>query len=71
MASLDLTPGTHNFKASNGITYHYIIGGNGPLVVWQSVGWGASIDLYKNTMQELEAEFTMLYFETRGIGGGL
>jgi proline iminopeptidase len=69
MASPKLIPGSHKFTALNGITFHYLVSGQGPLVIFQSVGWGPSIDLYANTMKKLEEDFMVLYFEARGIGG--
>lgn len=68
MASEFLTPGSHNFSAPNGISFHYFVRGRGPLVVVQSVGWGPSMHLYSNSMRRLEENFTVLYFEARGIG---
>jgi pimeloyl-ACP methyl ester carboxylesterase len=68
MGSEYLTPGSHNFLAPNGINFHYLVSGQGPLVVFQSVGWGPSMHLYSNSMKRLEQTFTVLYFEARGIG---
>ncbi|KIM94523.1 hypothetical protein OIDMADRAFT_60847 [Oidiodendron maius Zn] len=69
MASANVNLGSHKFTAPNGITFHYIVQGQGPLVIFQSVGWGPSLHLYSNTMKKLEDDFTVLYFEARGIGG--
>ena len=69
MASSNVTLGSHKFTAPNGITFHYLVRGQGPLVIFQSVGWGPSLHLYSNTMKKLEDDFTVLYFEARGIGG--
>lgn len=69
MASSNVTLGSHKFTAPNGITFHYLVRGQGPLVIFQSVGWGPSMHLYSNTMKKLEDDFTVLYFEARGIGG--
>ncbi|KAJ5906419.1 alpha beta-hydrolase protein [Penicillium subrubescens] len=69
MISPDLKLGSHQFTAPNGITFNYLIRGQGPLVIFQSVGWGPSMHLYSNTMRELEEDFTVLYFEARGSGG--
>ena len=69
MASSNVTLGSHKFTAPNGITFHYLVQGQGPLVIFQSVGWGPSLHLYSNTMKKLEDDFTVLYFEARGIGG--
>ena len=69
MASSNVTLGSHKFTAPNGITFHYLVQGQGPLVIFQSVGWGPSMHLYSNTMKKLEDDFTVLYFEARGIGG--
>ncbi|KAL2846925.1 Alpha/Beta hydrolase protein [Aspergillus pseudoustus] len=62
------TPGPHTFTAANGITFHYLIRGHGPLLVVQSVGWGPSMHLYSNSLNPLEDRFTVLYFESRGSG---
>lgn len=37
MASPVLTPDSHNFLALNGITFSYLVRGQGPLVIFQSV----------------------------------
>jgi proline iminopeptidase len=68
MTDLNLTAGSHKFTASSGITFHYIVSGHGPLVIFQSVGWGPSVALYANSMKRLEEDFTVLYFESRGAG---
>lgn len=69
MISSDLTPGSYQFTAPSGITFNYLVRGQGPLVIFQSVGWGPSMHLYKNSMKKLEEDFTVLYFEARGVGG--
>ncbi|KAL2811889.1 Alpha/Beta hydrolase protein [Aspergillus granulosus] len=68
MASQQWTPGPHTFTAPNGITFHFLIRGRGPLLVVQSVGWGPSMHLYSTTFGRLEEKFTILYFEARGAG---
>ncbi|KAH8812994.1 Alpha/Beta hydrolase protein [Xylogone sp. PMI_703] len=68
MASGALSTGSHKFTATNGVTYHYVVSGSGPLVIFSTVGWGPSYHLYKNTMGKLEEECTVLYLEVRGIG---
>lgn len=69
MTSSTLTPGSHKFTAPNGITFHYLVSGQGPLVIFQSVGLGPSMHLYTNIMKKLEEDITGPYFEARGIGG--
>ncbi|KAH8803651.1 Alpha/Beta hydrolase protein [Xylogone sp. PMI_703] len=69
MGSDALSVGDHSFTAQNGITYHYVISGAGPLVVLPTVGWGPSYQVYKKLLGKLEEDFTVLYFEVRGIGG--
>jgi len=69
MALKAITTGTHKFTSPNGITFNYAVSGSGPLVVFQSIGWGLSMQLYKNTFQPLESAVTLLHFEPRGSGG--
>lgn len=68
MAKIPIT-GAHTFTATNGITFKYYVQGTGPLVVFQSTGWGPSVDLYKNSFGRLETSFTILYLNARGTGG--
>ncbi|KAL3455024.1 Alpha/Beta hydrolase protein [Aspergillus heterothallicus] len=68
MTSEQLTPGSHTFTAPNGITFHYLTRGHGPLLIVQSVGWGPSMHLYSNSLTPLEDSFTVVYFESRGAG---
>lgn len=71
MTSPDLTIGSHQFTAPNGITFNYLIRGQGPLVIFQSVGWGPSMHLYSNSMKELEEDFTVLYLRHMEVGAAL
>ncbi|KAL4871025.1 Alpha/Beta hydrolase protein [Aspergillus spectabilis] len=68
MTSKQWTPGDYTFTAPNGITFHFLIRGRGPLVIVQSVGWGPSMHLYSNSLGRLEQNLTVLYFEARGVG---
>ena len=68
MAKLPIA-GAHTFMATNGLTFNYAVQGTGPLVVFQSTGWGPSVDLYKNSFGRLETDFTILYLNARGAGG--
>lgn len=69
MASPVLRPGSHKFLAPNGITFSYLVCGQGPPVIFESVVWGLSIHLYANSVQKIEEDFTVLCFEARGIRG--
>jgi proline iminopeptidase len=62
-----LAEGAHNFVA-NGITFAYTISGIGPLLVVQSVGWGAPSTYLQNGLRPLETHFKLLYFSPRGNG---
>jgi pimeloyl-ACP methyl ester carboxylesterase len=68
LPSTELSHGDHTFKA-NGITFSYTISGTGPLLIAQSVGWGATSAYVQRGLQPLEVYFTLLYFEPRGNGG--
>ncbi|KAL5351194.1 hypothetical protein ACLOAV_003045 [Pseudogymnoascus australis] len=67
MVVLPLLLGDHEFEAE-GIAYAYSVSGIGPPLVVQSVGWGMSSTLYRQTLHPLEADFTVVYFEPRGNG---
>jgi proline iminopeptidase len=42
--------------------------GSGPTCLFPTPGWGASSDLYFETLQPLERWFTIMYLDTRGSG---
>ncbi|TPX11719.1 uncharacterized protein E0L32_007698 [Thyridium curvatum] len=63
-----VSPGDHFFEA-DGIRFHYFVGGSGPLVVVQSVGWGMPADyLISGFGPHLEQKNSVVYFEPRGNG---
>lgn len=68
MASSALSRGDHFFEA-DGVRFHYLVRGTGPLVVYQSVGWGMPGSYLWNGMgPHLEKKNTVLYLEPRGNG---
>ena len=68
MTEQPLSPGDHFFQA-DGVRFHYLVRGNGPLIVVQSVGWGLTASYIWNSMgPDLEKKNTALYFEPRGNG---
>ena len=52
----------------NGVKLWYRMAGEGPMLVMQAPGWGIQASLYENTMKALEEDFTVLYYDTRGVG---
>ncbi|KAH8651290.1 Alpha/Beta hydrolase protein [Xylariales sp. PMI_506] len=63
-----LVAGSHFFEA-DGVRFHYLVRGTGPLLVQQSVGWGMSASMIWNSMgPHFEDRNTVLYFEPRGNG---
>jgi hypothetical protein len=55
--------GDHFFEAS-GIRFHYRVGGHGPLLIANSVGWGMPGQYLWNGMgPHLEKEHTVIYFD--------
>ena len=68
MAESPLSNGDHFFEA-DGVRFHYLVRGNGPLVIVQSVGWGMPGAFIWNDMgPHLEEKNTTIYFEPRGNG---
>ena len=51
----------------NGLRLWYKVSGKGPVCILPTPGWGPSAH-YLETMQPLEAYYTMVYMETRGSG---
>ena len=52
----------------NGLKAWFKVRGTGPVCLFPTPGWGASADLYFETMQPLERFFTVVYLDTRGSG---
>ena len=52
----------------NGLKAWFKVRGTGPTCLFPTPGWGASADLYFETLEPLERLFTMVYLETRGSG---
>ncbi|KAJ4253799.1 hypothetical protein NW762_010194 [Fusarium torreyae] len=60
--------GDHFFEAE-GIRFHYFVRGSGPLMIFQSVGWGVSGGFLWNSLgPHMEKNNTVLYLEPRGNG---
>lgn len=54
--------------ALNGLQAWFRVRGSGPVCLFPTPGWGASADLYFETLKPLERWFTMVYLDTRGSG---
>jgi pimeloyl-ACP methyl ester carboxylesterase len=68
MSASTTTEGDHFFEA-DGIFFHYRVGGEGPLVVAHSVGWGMPAQyLWNGLGPRLEKDHKVVYFEPRGNG---
>ncbi|PMD21575.1 alpha/beta-hydrolase [Hyaloscypha hepaticicola] len=67
MAATALSHDSNTFTANN-ITFSYTLSGSGPLLIAQSVGWGATSAYLQRGLKPLEAHFELLYFEPRGNG---
>jgi proline iminopeptidase len=67
MVATALSHGSHTFT-SNNITFSYTVSGSGPLLIAQSVGWGATSAYLQRGLKPVEADFKLLYFEPRGNG---
>lgn len=52
----------------NGLKLWYKVSGRGPVCILPTPGWGASAELYVDSIQPLEEHFTMVYLEMRGTG---
>ncbi|MFN8432077.1 MAG: alpha/beta hydrolase [Spirosomataceae bacterium] len=66
-AQIPLSKGEH-FAKINGLRLHYVVSGNGPLCIFPTPGWGPNLDVYKNSMKELEKTFTIVWLDTRASG---
>lgn len=62
-----LSPGSH-FATVNGTTLHYYVTGKGPVMLFPTPGWGASMEYLKNYFHPFEQYFTMVYYDTRHSG---
>jgi proline iminopeptidase len=56
------------FATLNGIKAWFTVRGTGPVCIFPTPGWGASSDLYFETLKPLERLFTIVYLDTRGCG---
>jgi proline iminopeptidase len=61
-----LNSGEH-FAEINGITIHYYVRGNGPVLLFPSPGWGPSVN-YVIPLTSIEKHCTVVYFDTRHSG---
>lgn len=52
----------------NGVELWYRVAGNGPALVVQAPGWGIGSGFYQQTLQALERECTVVYYDPRGSG---
>ncbi len=64
---MPLSAGEH-FADINGIKIHYYVGGQGPVCLFPSPGWGPSIDGYMKSLKPFEKYFTMVWYDTRCSG---
>jgi proline iminopeptidase len=62
-----LSKGDH-FAPVNNIKIHYFVGGNGPVCLVPTPGWGPSMDYLKNSLTPFEKYFTVVYYDTRMSG---
>lgn len=53
----------------NGLRFHYVVAGHGPLVIVQAPGWGIGSEYLGNGLAPLKEHFTLLVFDPRGTGG--
>jgi len=62
-----LTPGEHDAQLSD-IRLHYVVAGNGPLLVVAAPGWGPGSLYLQRGLAPLEAHNTLIFFDPRGSG---
>lgn len=62
-----LLAGEHD-AVLNGLSFHYVIAGHGPLLVVQAPGWGIGSTYLRNGLVPLERHFKVLTFDPRGSG---
>ena len=63
-----LENGEFNFD-NQGRNIHYRIHGQGPVIMVLTNAWGITTDGLRNLFKCLESDFTMVYFDSRGMGG--
>ena len=49
-----------------GIHFWYRVAGHGPVLVVQAPGWGVGSEYLRNGLAQLERDFTVIYYDTRG-----
>ena len=62
-----LQPGEHDVIL-NGLSFHYTVSGQGPLLVVQAPGWGIGSAYLRNGLAPLTQHFTVLTYDPRGSG---
>ena len=62
-----LTPGEHDASLS-GIRLHYVVAGQGPLLIVAAPGWGTGSLYLQRGLAPLEAHNTLLFLDPRGSG---
>jgi proline iminopeptidase len=64
-----LAPGEHEVEL-RGVSIWYLVRGNGPVLLIQpgGAGWGGDATVYVETLRPLEAAYTLVYYDPRGIG---
>jgi proline iminopeptidase len=65
---LNLPRGQGRFMTRDGLSLWYLVCGQGPALLLPTPGWGASADMYMNSLFRLEKDFSVIYFDTRGAG---
>ncbi len=68
-ASDPLAPGEHEVEL-RGVRIWYLVRGSGPVLLIQpgGAGWGGDATVYIETLRPLEAAYTLVYYDPRGIG---
>jgi proline iminopeptidase len=64
-----LEPGEHEVEV-RGVRIWYLVRGSGPVLLIQpgGAGWGGDATVYIETLRPLEAAYTVVYYDPRGIG---
>lgn len=62
-----MQPADH-IASLNGLQAWFKVRGSGPTCIFPTPGWGASADLYFETLEPLERFFSVVYLDTRGSG---
>jgi len=62
-----LSTGAHDVVL-DGLSFHYVVAGHGPLLVVQAPGWGIGSTYLRNGLVPLERHFKVLTFDPRGSG---